>query len=365
MVRRVRPGRRDADRRPLTSREAGRRTRWTGPPPLLLLATVLGFLVAPLVDQGAGASAQPTSVVAQVSPRSVEPRIVRDPAGPHRGEQTAQAGATVRGVTPLRPAPMRVGVASYNMFRKISTSEAAQDAQRLTSLSGVDIVGWQEAERFGGAIRGIPGWQTQTFATGQGISEVAISWRSDLFRLVRARQYHVAPGVSWSEGNYPFGNRLVAVVTLAQRSTGRLLTVVNTHLPQKIEDLDNPGEWMPTLNAGRAREQLSRMAGIWREADRTSRWVAGTGDFNFDASDDERSRPTGGPLSRLGGLAVSSYEKLGTAVGPTHPPTGRNIDYVWSDRGAVEDGRMKVLSQRVLSGYHSDHRPMLVQLALS
>ncbi|MBZ5739199.1 endonuclease/exonuclease/phosphatase family protein [Nocardioides mangrovi] len=360
MVRRVRSGRPEDAARPRS------RSRWAGPPPLLLLATVLGFVVAPLVDQTAStALAQPGPATSFVSPRSVEPRIVRDPAGPHDEDTgTARAGESVRGAKPVEPAPIKVGVASYNMFRKISTAEAAEDARRLTSRPGVDVVGWQEAERFGGALKGIAGWRTQTFAYGQGISEVAISWRTDLFRLVKARQYQVAKGVSYREGSYPFGNRLVAVVTLAERSTGRILTVVNTHLPQKIEDFDDPGHWLPTLNAGRAREQLAKVAGIWRTADRTSRWVAGTGDFNFDARSDERAQVSGGPLARLGGRAVSSYEELGTDIGPTHPPTGRNIDYVWSDKAAVDDGRMQVQAQRVLSGYHSDHRPMVVQLKL-
>ena len=187
----VRRDRREARRHP---------SRWAGPPPLLLLATVLGFLVAPLVDHDA--PGEPTARAAIVSvaatPRSIEPRVVRPQVQP-----SSQGGQVSTGVKPLRLAPIDVGVASMNMFRQLSSAHALQDARKLTARRGVDVVGWQEAEDFGGVLHDLPGWQTKTYPYSGENSELAISWRSSRFRLVSADQKRVAYGVKLERGSLP------------------------------------------------------------------------------------------------------------------------------------------------------------------
>ena len=352
MVRRVRPGRRAVGWRP---------RGWVGPPPVLVLVTLLALVVAPAVAQDPAAPGASTRGAAHLAagaaatPRSVEPRIVRQQVLP------ARAGQRIKGAKPVRLAPITVGVASYNMFRKDSLADARADVRRLTSRRDVDVVGWQEADPFHRAFDR-PGWSTRTFRHGRSYSELAVSWRSSEFRLVSAREHKVALGLSWREGRYPFGTRYVAVVRLEHIDSGRVLTVLDTHLPQKIEDRDHLGRWMSTINSIRARAQLRRMAAIWRQAE--GRWTVATGDFNFGARADARERPSGGLLRVLGRVATSSYQQLGSGIGPTHPPTARNIDYVWMDRTGVRRGEVAALSQRVLSGYHSDHRPLLARLRL-
>lgn len=363
MVRRVRLGRRHDSGRPQhpePSAQPRPGLRWAGPPPLLLLATLAALVVAPLLDHGGPAAAEaiPAAATTSVSPRSVEPHTVlpQRVAGSHGGEAS-------RGMAPVRLKPVAVGVASFNMYRKLSPAHAHEDALRLTRRPGVDVVGWQEAERFAGVLHHLPGWQTRTFPFGRRTSELAVSWRTSQFRLVSAHQRQVADGVSWTEGRYPFGNRLVVTVTLRHRATGRLLTVIDAHLPQMIEDPSRPGRWTPTINSYRARNQLQRMAGLWSHA--PGRWIVGTGDFNFDAHADAVQRPVGGPRRTLGPLAVSSYMALGTQVAPTFPENGRNIDYVWADRDAYADGRMRFEGQWVLSGFLSDHNALLARLSLT
>jgi len=337
---------------------------WAGPPPLLLLATVLGVLAAPLVDSGPTAAAPGASAPAAatlVSPRVVEPRIVR----PVRSGDAAlgRAGRAGTGVAPVRLAPLDIGVASFNMFQQLTAEQAAADARRLTAHPRVDIVGWQEAGGFVGQLDALPGWTTRSFALGNRPAGIAISWRTRHFTLVKAARHRVANGVSSIEGRYPFAARLVVVVTLRHRESGRLITVVNTHLPQKMEDLDAPGTWAETINAGRGRQQLARIAQIWRRAG--SGTVVGTGDYNFDARSDALRQPEGGPIRSLRGTALSSYQALSPDVGPTHPPTGRNIDYVWADARQVAAGEVEVRSHRVLAGYASDHRPILARLRIT
>ena len=223
--------------------------------------------------------------------------------------------------------------------------------------------GWQEADRYGAVLRALPGWDTKTFPFGKKSSELAVSWRASEFRLVSAHQRQVAYGVSSRMGRYPFGNRLVAVVTLEHRDTGRKLTVINAHLPQAIEDLDRPGRWTSTINAFRARNQLARIASIWRDA--PGRWIVGTGDYNFDAVADARHRLAGAPRRALGDSAVSSYRRLGHDVAPTFPKNGRRIDYVWADRKAYVEGRMRFTGHWVVGGLNSDHNALVAQLLLS
>ncbi|GAA4362633.1 endonuclease/exonuclease/phosphatase family protein [Nocardioides caricicola] len=338
---------------------ARNRSAWAGPPPLLILVTVVGLLAAPFLDHETATPeaelAAATSSV--VGPRFLEPQLVRRQVlAPVRG------GLTSTGLKPVQLKPVTVGVASMNMFRQLSSAQAAADARALTRHSGVDVVGWQEAYPFTGVLRGLRGWDTQTFSVGKRATELAVSWRSKDFRLVSARQINVARGVSPQAGRYPFPNRQVAIVTLEHRATGRLLTVLNTHLPWAIEDLDRPGHWTPTINTSRARRQLTRLAETMRQAD--GRWVVATGDFNFDAGADARNQAPGGPVRSMGRVAVSSYQRLGREVLPTFPENGRRIDYVWANRAAYEDGRMEFLGHWVLGGLNSDHNALVARLRL-
>lgn len=337
-----------------------RKKRWAGPPPLLILVTLTGLAVAPFLgDEPAASSATLASSPAVVSPRVVEPQVVH----PKVVHPPARGGQAASGMRPVRLKQVAVGVASMNMYRKLTGAQAAADARALTRRPGLDIVGWQEADRYGAVLHALPGWDTKTFPFGKRNSELAVSWRASEFRLVSANQRQVAYGVSARMGRYPFGNRLVAVVTLEHRDTGRRLTVVNAHLPQAIENLDRPGRWTATINAFRARNQLARIASIWRDA--PGRWIVGTGDYNFDAVADARHRLAGAPRRALGDTAVSSYRRLGHDVAPTFPENGRRIDYVWADRKAEAEGRMRFTGHWVVGGMNSDHNALVAQLLLS
>lgn len=345
MVRRVRPGRRDAARRPL---------RWTGPPPLLVIATLAAMVVLPFLDGGT-AGASPASTT---SPRSLEPYVVHPQL-----TEVSRGGEVTREVAPVRLKQVPLGIASVNMFKMLTPELAHADAVKVTAQSGIDVIGWQEANRFTGVLHDLPGWRTRTFMDGAQPSELAVSWRDSEFSFVSARQRSVATGVGWQEGLYPFPTRKVATVTLRHRATGRLLTVVDTHLPQAIEDLSRPGRWTPTINAGRARAQLQRIAALWKGLD--DHWLVGIGDFNFDARADATQHPPGGPRAALGPVAVSNYMALGTDVEPTFPENGRYIDYVWLDRRAHAAGTARFVRQWVLGGLNSDHNALVVRVVLS
>ena len=338
-------------------------TRWAGPPLWLVLVTLLGLLVAPFVDhEPAESRAELTAATAStsyaVSPRFLEPQLIRRQVlAPARG------GVASSGLVPVQLKPIEIGVASMNMYRQLSSAQAEHDARTLSRQAGVDVIGWQEAFPFTRVLRGLRGWDTKTFSVGKRTSELAVSWRSSTFKLVSARQLKVARGVSPKVGRYPFPNRQVVVVTLKHRATGRTLTVLNTHLPWAIEDLDRPGHWTPTINTLRARRQLSRLAETIGRAE--GRWVIATGDFNFDAGADSRYQAPGGPVRALGKVATSSYQRLGREVSPTFPENGRRIDYVWANRAAYRSGRIRFTKHWVLGGLYSDHNALITRLRLS
>ena len=210
MVIRVRPGRRQDLRRRFT---------WSGPPPLLLLATVLGVLVAPAVaDDAPRSTAIPHAAppaAESPAPRSVEPRIVRQvELDRTRGGQSAGS------VAPVKRAIDVIGVASMNVLHTQSTSAASADVLRLIDRPGVDVVGWQEAQDVGAVLHGLPGWTTATFPEKGGFAELAVSWRTTKFKFVRAKIVDAIAGVDAGTSDFPFGSRQIAVVTLEHRASG-------------------------------------------------------------------------------------------------------------------------------------------------
>ena len=229
----------------------------------------------------------------------------------------------------VAPTVGTIGVVSMNEYRGLPLELARSDAQRVTSRSDVDVVGWQEADGFHSVLAGLTrdGWDTATFAGGS--DELAVSWRRSEFTLVSKSQRLLARGRAVGESAYPFWDTWVLTVTLRHRGSGRLLSVLDTHLPPKSENLEDPGHFRATVNAGQARTALRRLAPLWQQAQ--GRWVVGTGDYNLGHAGDVTVRPPGGISRDFAGRAVSSYDVLGTAgVQATHPVSGRRIDYVFA-----------------------------------
>ncbi len=331
---------------------SGVRRRWAGPPPLLVLATVLTFVVAPVFSRTDTGHASGDERDAQVSLSAASPPEVP----PMRAKPPTRPGAVLERRD-------EIGVLTMNQYRKLPVSQALADARTMASRSGVDVIGWQESQRFGrvfSALRG-RGWATRRFP--HGAKQLAVSWRRSKFAYVSASSRLVAYGVDQVSGRYPFGHRYIIRVTLRHRPTGRKLSVINTHLPQKIEDLDRPGRWTTTSNAARARFQLERMRREWRQA--PGRWVVGTGDYNFDARADARTGLPRAPAKVLAPVATASYAVLGGRdLLPTHPPTGRHIDYVHAAKSDLKAGHIEFLEQRSFGNLHTDHRALLVRMAL-
>ncbi|KAA1429274.1 hypothetical protein [Nocardioides antri] len=273
-----------------------------------------------------------------------------------------------------RPAPVEqlpgrvvdtVGVASFNVYRHLPRRDAMADAVRLTRDEQVDVIGWQEtrADYFPDVRRRLAGrgWDTWQLWEPAGPFWLAVSWRRDRFSLVEGSWTEAHGGAGPQRTDLPFPPRGYIVVTLRHRESGKLLTVVDTHLNQGIETGD---QLQDTLNADYAKEHLKLLAQVWDRV--PGDLVSGTGDYNFDFADDFRARPEGGVWDTQHSHATPSYEVLGLdGVAPTRG--SRWIDYVWiADRTlrveAQDRGTGQFVRHESLGGFASDHRPLVVQI---
>jgi endonuclease/exonuclease/phosphatase family metal-dependent hydrolase len=351
--------------------------RWAGPPPLLVAATVLGILVAPAVSSADDAPpAAERGVLASVTPgSSTEPTESTESTElptPADDELPTRIGAEPQPEPPSEPEPAPgpeprpIGVATFNQYVGSSPDDALADALALTSRPGVSIVGWQEGYTFGPVYQALAerGWATKRYVGARGMRELAVSWRRDEFALESSAVHRLADGVGAYDGLFPFNSRYGLRVTLRDRASGERISVINTHLPQRIEDLDRPGTWRTTKNAQRAFRQLERLARIWRKA--PGRWVVGTGDYNIAALADMRARNRGGLSRAYDDVARSTYAVLGfDGLEPTHPFSRRYIDYVHVAQPALRDGRIELLGHRTPENLTSDHLPLVAQMRLS
>lgn len=285
-------------------------------------------------------------------------------AGPGSGDDRDDlAGKPRQSAAPLRGDLVdTLGVASFNVYRHLSRRDALADALKLTADRDVDVIGWQETRaRYFPAIReelASRGWETWQLWQENGPFWLAVSWRRADFELVGGHWTEAHGGAGKRRTDLPFPPRGFIEVTLRHKETGKLLTVVDTHLNQGIEEGDG---FSGRVNASYARTHLKLLAKAWDRA--PGDLVVGTGDFNFDHLDDREARPRGGVLDTQRGYATSSYQVLGLdGVTPTRGT--RWIDYVWiADRDLREHGKDRGTGQfvehRSLGGYHSDHRPLL------
>ncbi|QYJ04269.1 hypothetical protein KUV85_00885 [Nocardioides panacisoli] len=375
------------------------RRRWSGPPPLLLLTTVVLYGVA-VLSSGADVSTPTAGDLARLAssepsatpettptetptstptstPSSTETSTAsadvpestgatESPSAPAEEEPTESETAeptTSATAQPRKTPSRRIGLVSFNAYKQLSLEQTVQDARTLARKDWVDIIGWQEAYRMGQVRNQLSklGWGT-AWAAG-GSEELAVSWRKEQFVFVRADRRRVAPGVDPST-DHPVSDRYVLRVVLRDRATGHNVSILTTHLPQAIENEDQPGRWRSTPNAERARSQLSAFARAFDNS--PGRWVLGTGDMNFDVSNERRVEPHRGPTRTLRGHATSSYQALGGKGLPvTHPVSGRNIDYVYAATPDVRQERVEFLKHLTVDGLHSDHRPLLARFKLS
>lgn len=305
--------------------------------------------------------------------------IVALNARPTPAEVTRPTAAEPGDVRPARAKPLpgkveaTIGVVSFNAYHHLGIKKARADLRRLTADPRVGLIGWQETKSpaYDALFPRLRerGWETWRDQTGGlfGPMVLAMSWRTEEFSLLGVEAVKVAPGRFRKETDAPFGPRWLVIGRFLHLPTQRTVTLLNTHLPYRIEVGDR---FQRNVNAEVSRLHIATLADLWPTL--PGDVVVGTGDYNFDYVDDSRARPKGGITRRFEGRATSSFEALGTeGLLPTHD-THRWIDYVFladhtlrTRKDRPGQGHVaQFATHRVLDGYHSDHRPVLARIRL-
>jgi len=259
-----------------------------------------------------------------------------------------------------------IGVASFNAWRLLGRAGAKADWDRITGNPDIDLIGWQESKSQIWADLypdyRARGWETWYWPDVDGPRSVALSWRAKTFELLDVGFTKVHNGGHPSETDAPFPARWVVEASLRHRESGLLVTVLNTHVNQTIETGHG---WEENLNAEMARIHYRTLARMYDEAEGDV--VIGTGDYNWDYADDSTYLPEGGISRTVAPHARSSYAALGLdGVAPTQGT--RWIDYVWLAKASVRhrdgSGTAQFARHRSLSGFASDHSPLLARIRL-
>jgi hypothetical protein len=272
----------------------------------------------------------------------------RPASGPGRTDATRPVAASV---APRLDGEVldTIGVVSENALRHLSYRRAAQDWARITSNPDVDLIGWQESKS--PDFRAIyptyreRGWDTWHYPDPDGPISLAITWRTAVFDLEDVRFEKMHDGGWPRQTTDPFPVRWVVVARLRHLPSGRMVTLLNTHVNHHVE---TGHRFQHNLNARYAKRHLAALAGLWNTvATEPDKVVVGTGDYNFDHADDARWRPRGGITRTFRGEAVRRTTRSGVgACGPRATPAGSTTSS-WRPGRCVRRGPRAQLSSPV------------------
>ena len=292
------------------------------------------------------------------------------------GQEPRRAGAADGEAPPQEPpAPTRLRVVTYNAGAGQSVEQAVADVERLVAQDP-DVIALQEFSSWEKRVAVRERWLDCDGCVWDALMPVAavpgglpILYRADRLQLVDQATTMVVPERyvgPRGAGPSTLRARYVNRVRLKDLRTGRAVTVLNTHAVPSVQGRD--GGPNPRMRARLAmyRDHMAGLQALVTEAAQRNGLVAVTGDMNVNYRRDRVLRPEMFPVARLGGVGLTvSYAALGEPSTGTHVlPNGndlRLIDQVWFSplRPFAPTG------QQLGEGYASDHRPVLVDFAVS
>ncbi len=268
-------------------------------------------------------------------------------------------------------APFRV--ASYNIRMTVSPEDAVSDLQALVA-DGVDVMTLQEMaspERRQAVRAALLECETCEFDAYMPLGDVynstPILFRSTRFvsegqgtRKVSDATY-VGPG---GAGPSTIRAKYVNYVQLRDEVTGQTVYVLNNHAVPSVQAKDGSANEAYPKRLELYRKHMAGLKSLVTELRATGATVFVTGDLNVNYRKDRVVRDKIFPWYNLRQVGVvASHEALGEPRLGTHVRSGddtRLIDYVSYMRHAS----VTPVSQRVLTGYRSDHRPIVVDFSL-
>lgn len=266
--------------------------------------------------------------------------------------------------------PLYLG--SYNLYNGVGEQRAKMDLHRL-HRSKMQVVGLQEMaasprRRVLGQMEEW-GWTVFQDKSTYPRSQNPIAWRKDQFRLLNSGTFIPASHLQTT------GDPIISVcwVKLEHKASGRAFFFANTHLSSKIEGRVAWSEHIELHGRPSPRGDLQRRVDYnhatikeikaWVRERARNVPVFLSGDFNIDFYDDRRHRTPNFPFMQWKEIDFrSNWGLISKRTNIATHSSRRWIDQIWSARSAHH--QVKFRSHWVLTGYHSDHRPVLVKTSI-
>ena len=258
-----------------------------------------------------------------------------------------------------------VTVATYNTEYGRSADTVVAELKRIAT-DGADVIGLQEmgvkARRDAVRAQMIDCAGCKWAALMTDLPEqnaTPILYRSATFSLqdsgtkkVSERTYVGSSGA----GPSTLKAKYVNWVLLRHRATGRLMYVLNNHAVPSVQGADGGPNTKNPERLELYRQHMAGLRSLIAELHATGAAVFVTGDFNVNYRRDVVLQPRVFPYHNLDQVNVAaSYRRMGMPRIGTHGSGDRLIDYVHH----LKRRGTPVSAQRVLTGYGSDHRPVL------
>jgi endonuclease/exonuclease/phosphatase (EEP) superfamily protein YafD len=282
---------------------------------------------------------------------------------PHGTDPAAQA-------RPRQEVTSQIRIVTYNARHDLRPATTVAEVRALARTS--DILTLQElssGKKRAGIRRSLVACRDCRWGAHMPQAAVPggtpILFRKRQYRLERTgtRQVSEATRVGGSgAGPSTIRAKYINYVKLTERRTGRTVWVLNNHAVASVQgDGGRPNRSRPA----RLRLYRQHMAGLSALVERFRRkggLVFATGDFNVNHRTDRRAQARMFPYATMRAVGMrASYLPLGQPGRGTHVlANGRSdrlIDYVHF----LPRARLWPREQRILRGYASDHRPLLVR----
>lgn len=249
-------------------------------------------------------------------------------------------------------------VITYNLKYTVGPTRARADVRRV--LAQADLVGFQEmhGSQRKAVLESMPdNWGLYQPAAGP---EPPIMWREGVFDLLASNNESLSPfdgpGTARPE-------RVINWVRLRHRGTKDQLVAVNYHWENAAAFqgfFDPRSRPSSPRHIERYKEQMDQVIPLLRSL-RKYGPIIFTGDWNVSFRKDMKYRNPGLPFEKMRSLGMrSNWDFNGLPDIGTHGGIhGGVIDGMYLHNKVP--GQVKFVGSRVLRGYASDHRPVLVR----
>jgi endonuclease/exonuclease/phosphatase (EEP) superfamily protein YafD len=289
------------------------------------------------------------------------------PATSAAPDRTGRSGAA---------ASSSVRIVTYNVGAKNSPARTMEDLAKIFSTNP-DIVALQEMsspeKRRSVAERYVDCEDCRwgAYMPGPAVpGETPVLFRSDRLKLLDARTVQLTEPTyvgQWGAGPATIRAKFVTWVRLLDLKSGRMVNILNNHTVPSVQDKSGRPNHRSPARLKIYRKHLAGVKSLVRTFVEERRGlVFVTGDLNVNYRRDKVLSPPMFPYSSLGEVGLrASYEALGEPPIGTHVLRSGNstrlIDYVYYRPGRT----VEAYEQRVLTGFASDHRPLLAEFQVT